>query len=255
MSTATDITPRIATARYLVRAADQTVSLELYYRGEAVEPADGTYTLFEAGEDEDSLATGAIIPGDSSTYDVSGSDIPSTLEYGRGYREEWDLTFADGSVRKIQRPVALVRHELYPVVVDADLVGLYSDIEYHLAEGDTSFWPKIDEAWKRIQGRLEAQNRWAETIWTPEALRELHLELAIALQSADFSKRSDDVWGERYERHKKEFELGWKRLRFVQDSDQDGVPDSNARVSAEAGVVMSSYTPYRRYTFGGLGGY
>jgi len=255
VSTATDITPRIATARYLVRAADQTVSLELYYRGAAVEPASGTYTLFEAGEDEDSLVTGAITPGDSSTYDVAAGDTPSTLGYGRGYREEWDLTFADGSTRKIQRPVALVRHELYPVVVDADLVGLYSDIEYHLAEDQTSFWPKIDEAWKRIQGRLEAQNRWAETIWTPEALREMHLELAVALQSADFSKRADDVWGERYGRHKKEFELGWRRLGFVVDTNQDGIPDSDARVAAAQGTIMSGYTPYTRYNFGGLGGY
>ena len=255
MSTASEITPRIATARYLVRAADQTVSLELYYRGAAITPASGTYSLFEAGEDEDTLATGAITPGASSTYPVLGSTIPATLGYGRGYREEWDLVFDDGSTRKIQRPVALVRHELYPVVVDADLVGLYSDLAYHLPEGETSFWPKIDEAWKRIQGRLESQNRWAETIWTPEAFREVHMDLAVALQSADFSKRADDVWGDRFDRHKKEFELGWRRLRFVVDTDQDGVPDSDARVAAAQGTVMSGFPPYTRYNFGGLGGY
>ena len=254
MSTASDVTPRIGYTRCIVRAADQRVTLELYYRGEAVAPSSGTYSLYEAGEDTDTLVSGAITAGDSSYYDVLGSGVPSTMGYGRGYREEWDLVFADGSTRKIQRPVALVRSPLYPVVVDADLTGVYSDLAYHLPDGETSFWPKIDEAWRRILGRLERGNRWPERIWSPESFRELHIDLALALQCADFSRSGGDIWSERFERHKREFELGWGRSGFVVDSDQDGVPDSTAQQPAAQGMIASSYTPHLRYSFGGLGG-
>lgn len=243
---------RIAYPDLLERARTQSVSLEIYRSGALVAPSSGTFTLYNAANTEIVAAASVTIAGSIATYSLAASSLPATLALGRGYREAWALVIS-GVTRTYHRDAALVLHAAYPVITDADLTGLYSDLDRHLASGTTTFQPKIDEAWKRIVGRLEQMGVLLEHVITSWSLREVHLELTFHLIALDFHRAQGGRWGELANQHKKEFEIALGRMNFVKGTTGTGQADSDDRRSARQGVVYTNASPRASWRgFGGL---
>jgi hypothetical protein len=246
-------TARIAYPDMLERARTQTVSLEIYRSGALVAPteAGSTFSLYKP--DGTAIVSGAAVTvsGSIATYSLGAASIPSTLALGRGYREEWALVLS-GASRTYRRDAALVLHAAFPVITDADLTGLYSDLDRHLASGTTTFQTKIDEAWKRIIGRLEQLGVLLEHVVTSWSLREMHLELTYYLICLDFHRAQGGRWGELANGHKKEFELALGRMKFVKGTGADGQADSDTRHAPNRGVTYANASP--RATWRGFGG-
>lgn len=240
---------------YLVRGRAQTVSLPLYRDGALAAPtqAGSTFTLYDSSGGV-VIATAAVTVASSiATYPILAASLPSTLSLGRGYREEWHLVCADGVTRDYQRDASLVLHAAYPVVTDADLVRVYSDLARHLSSTTTTFQAYIDEAWSRILGRLEAQGVFPEHVVTSWSLREVHVELSLHLLCLDFARAQGGRWLELKEHHKREFELAWSRLRFVKGEGADGQADGSSMHAANRGVTFVNASPRSSWRgFGGL---
>ncbi len=248
----TSYSARIAYPDLLERARTQTVSLEIYRSGALVAPSSGTFTLYDSASAEIVPAAAVTIAGGIATYSLGASSLPATLALGRGYREAWALVL-DGVTRTYHRDAALVLHAAFPVITDADLTGLYSDLDRHLASGTTTFQPKIDEAWKRIVGRLEQMGVLLEHVITSWSLREVHLELTFHLIALDFHRAQGGRWGELAGSHKKEFEIALGRMSFVRGTGGTGQADSDDRRAANKGVTYVNASPLTSWRgFGGL---
>ena len=245
-------TARIAYPDMIERARTQTVSLELYRSGSLYAPTSGTFSLYDPSGTVLVSAASVTVASSIATYALPAGSIPATLTLGRGYREEWVLLL-DSVTRTFRRDAALVLHAAVPVITDADLTGLYTDLDRHLASGATSFQTKIDEAWKRIVGRLEQMGVLLEHVVTSWSLREVHLELTFHLIALDFHRAQGGRWGELAEKHKKEFEIAMGRMKFVKGTDGDGQADDDTRHAASKGVTFVNASPRTSWRgFGGL---
>jgi len=140
-----------------------------------------------------------------------------------------------------------VKHAARPTLTDDDITAVYSDLARHMATGDTTFQPKIDEAWKQILGRLEMQGVFPDHIVTYWSVREVHLQLALYLTLLDFSSRQGDRWAEMAEAHKREFEMAWARLRFRKSTTDTGLQDDDGMKSAGEGVTHTNASPRRSW--------
>lgn len=243
---------RVAYPDYLQRGRAQVATLPLYLDGALAPPTDGTFTLTSPGGVVVVDAGTVVVTDDIATYPLLAGDIPVTLALGHGYKEDWTLTCADGVERTFRRDAAVVLYAAYPVVTDADLVAVYSDLARQLRSGTTTFTAYIDEAWKRILGRLESQGVFPEHVVTSWSLREVHCELALHLVCLDCARAQGGRWMDLAVSHKKEFELAWNRLRFVKSTSGDGLADSDAMRAANKGVTHMNSSP--RSTWSGSWG-
>jgi len=233
---------RVAYPDYLERGRAQRAELPMYRDGSLAAPASGTFTLYDTGSTD--LVTGSVsIVSDVAVYDLDASDLPSTLALGHGYREEWTLVCADGTERTYRRDAALVRSAPHPVLTDADLESVYTDLARQRAASQTTWQSYIDEAWKRILGRLESQGVFPDQIVSSWSLREVHAELTFHLICLNFAKSQGGRWLDLASAHKKEFEMAWSRLRFVVSTDDDGVADSSDLLAANKGVTYCNKAP------------
>jgi len=243
---------RVAYPDYLQRGRAQVVSFPLYLNGELASPMSipaSTFRLYSP--DGQLLVEGTVdVVDDVATYSLTAGDLPATLSLGQGYREEWAIVCADEVPRTFRRDAAVVRYAAYPVVTDADLLGVYSDLNRQLKAGTTTFQAYIDEAWKRILGRLVSQGVFPEKVVESWSLREVHMELTLHLVCLDCHRASGGRWIELASTHKKEFEMAWGRLTF-KESDGDGNEGSATRYSVPR-VTFSNASPRR--TWGGFGG-
>lgn len=247
-------TVRVPYPDYLVRGRAQTVTLPLYRDGALVSPtvSGSTFSLLDPNGSTVVSASAITVTGSTATYALTAGDLPATLSLGRGYREVWHLVLPDGSTRDIRRDASLVLYAAYPVIADGDLLGVYSDLDRQLKSGTTTFQAYIDEGWKRILGRLEAQGVFPECIVTDWSLREVHLELALHLVCLDCARSVGGRWLELAASHKKEFELAWSRLKFVTSSDGANADGSDMR-SGNRGVTFVNASPARSWRgFGGI---
>lgn len=228
---------RIAYPQYLQRDREQVVRLEVHLGRGLAEPASGTYALRDRNGAE--LAAGAVtVVRQVATYTVPASALPATLGLGQGYVEVWTLVMPDGSTRTFERDAVVVRSALYPVVTDQDMIDVYSDLERLRPSRLDSFATYRIEAWKRILGRLEIRGNLPNLITTPWSLREVHLELSLHLCAADQKTGRDGKWASIAEDHKREFELGWQRMKFKYAAEDGG--DAGALVSPEATLFSTA---------------
>jgi hypothetical protein len=244
-------TARIAYPDMLERARAQTVSLEIYRSGALVAPGSGTFSLYDPAGTALVSAAAVTVTSSIATYPLLAASIPATLGLGRGYRESWALVLG-GVSRTYHRDAALVMHAAYPVITDLDLTGLYSDLDRQLASGTTTFQPKIDEAWKRLVGRLEQLGVLLEYVITSWSLREAHLEMTFHLICADFFRAQGARWGELAAQHKTAFDLALRNMKFVKGTGANGQADSDDRHAPNKGVTFTNASP--RTTWGGFGG-
>lgn len=241
---------RVAYPDYLQRGRAQVVSLPLYLNGALAAPlAPSTFRLY-APNGEQLLEYNVDIVDDVATCSLTSADLPETFGLGQGYREEWEITCADEILRTFRRDAAVVRYAAYPVITDDDLLGVYSDLTRQLKAGTTTFQLYIDEAWKRILGRLVSQGVFPEKVVESWSLREVHMELTLHLVCLDCHRASGGRWIELASTHKKEFEMAWGRLTF-KEADGDGNEASATRYSVPRVVYMNA-SPRR--TWGGFGG-
>lgn len=243
-SSEADYAARVPYPDYLVRARAQVVSLPLYRDGALVAPtqAGSTFTLLSSAGATVIAATAITVTGSIATCSLVVGDLPSTLLLGRGYSEVWHLILPDGSTRDYRRDASLVLYAAYPVITDGDLTAVYSDLARQLRSGTTTFQGYIDEAWKRILGRLEGQGVFPERVVTSWSIREVHSELSLHLVCLDCGRAQGGRWLELAAHHKKEFELAWGRLRFVASSDGANA-DGSSQQPAHKGVTYMNASP------------
>ena len=207
---------------FIVRGRANLVECPVYSGSTLTAPSSGTVDVFKG--DGTKLVDGqaVTVTADIATYSLAAELLPSTLNLEDNWLIVWSLTLA-GSTHTFQRPAALVRRELHPVVTPADVSAIHQDASSLLASGQTlaNF---IDEAWDVLQRRLLAAGRRPYLIISDFALFDVHRHLAAYLLFNDAaSSVGDGNWSEMAEHHIDRYEQEWARLSLSYDMDEDGV--------------------------------
>lgn len=235
-------TARIEGPEYLERGRTQSVELPIYRDGVLAAPTAGTFSLFDAADAVVVDALAITITADIATFSVTAAEVPADQQPGERWRILWQLTLADGLIRSIGRDATVVRRTIFPTITLADLVRHHSDLATLLAgSNDINAQGYIDESWRIIINRLEAQNVRANLILSPWSLREVHIWLALELFSLDAhtSMLGDSKYLELAELYRDRYERAWSSLNFSYDSDNDGAIDDADRTAAVSVVMLS----------------
>lgn len=147
------------------------------YAGDVVActQSGSTFTLYDPGQTAIVSAAAVTVGVDGiATYTVLAASLPSTVTLGEGWREKWTLVLPDGT-RTIDRPAAVCRVPLYPVITDQDLIDEQTSILTHAGSAVTTFQPKITAAWKDILCDVAAGGWLSYTMKPASAFRKAHL--------------------------------------------------------------------------------
>jgi hypothetical protein len=225
----------------LVRGRACIVDCRIYRNGAVVAPASATFTLYDRSTT--AVVSAATVLTPFTTYTIPALSLPSTLSLGEGYRELFQPV-VDGVTLSFERTAALARIPLSPTVTDADLLGLYPTWSRALGTVITSFQTWIDEAWKRIIGRLIKDGHLPYLIRTPDALREAHLHLSIALAARGVKPTSgsgESTWLADAQYHEGLYEAAWGSATWQADYDNDGNVDDPTTRQRTGGARLTTW--------------
>jgi len=203
-------------------------------------------------EGNDVIARTAVsIVANVVTYNISASELPTTLRLSDGYMQFWELTI-DGTVHTFKKPSAICLSALYPVISDLDLEAEYSDLaSIRPSSLGSTYQTYIDEAWVQLIQRVRDLGNIEYLIMSPQSLRAAHKNLTFYLifKDMDSSGLGEGRYLDLAREHRKQFEFDFKRLKFTYDLNQDGRADDTNRRRAAQSVIYTAAPPiwYRRY--------
>lgn len=244
---------RVRTPSVYERGRAQTVRMEARLGSALVAPTAGTFTLRSPTGAVVSTSA-VVVSGDIATATVPALDLPTTLGYGDGYTEEWDLTISS-VVRTARREAYLCRRALHCPVTQADLEARHPRIA--AAFGNVAdLQAFIDEAWSDTLRRLLSDGRWPEEVVEVSSLRGYVREMALAYTFSGLMTGTPSGTADRYtslaEQAREAARQEWARIRFRRDSDQDGVADAESR--SPASRIVSRGVAGERGWWGGYRG-
>lgn len=158
-------------------------------------------------------------------YTVLAAALPSTLAFEDNWRTEWSLVMPDGVTHLFRNDAALVKYRLYPTITDADIIRRARALDPASASVITnvqSYQWAIDECDVEVQNRLIGLQRRPWLIATPSALRQVWLNLSIAIVLEDLAVRNA-AYSEAAAAWRKRYEDAFAQARPQFDYDQDGV--------------------------------
>jgi len=241
---------RIPFPEYLERNREQVVKLEVYRAGAIQAPGSGTFSLFDPGGVAIVDAEAISVVTSRAQYTIPAAVLPLTTPVGEGWQEEWVLTSPGGVTRTFRRSCAVVLRALFPVISDVDLLACYTDLDDLRPADQTSYQGYIDEAWRRVIGRLVARGRFPYLVLDPWSLREYTLETTLALVFADFgSSVGEGRYVELAEMHKRTAAAAWRNLNFIYDEDHDGKPSGSGKRDSAHPVIFLSNAKRGRWRY------
>lgn len=233
-------TARFLWPEFIERGRDNAITCPVYRFGALVAPASGTVTVTRADQTLVVNAAPVSIVGSVATYTIPAAVLaPLALE--EGWLVTWSLVL-DGVARTYQRDGALVRRSLFPVVTDADLLRRHSDLNALRAPGVSSYQDYIDEAFAVVQNRLISGGRRPFLVLSPSALREVQLNLTLALIWTDYATSAGDTsrYSDLATHYRQAYEDAWARLNFVYDEADENKVDPNRRAAGTPTMWLGS---------------
>lgn len=210
------------------RGQRNDLACEVYRDGALVAPASGTVVVRDASGA--TRTSGAVtIAGDVATCAWTPD---AELALGEAWQVEWTLTLA-GVVHVFRNEAALVRRRLYCPITDADLFRVEGGLDPASATpltNLTDYQDKIDEAWTQVQLRLLERGDRPNLIIGASALRQVTLDLALALIMQDISSRitSQELQAAAI-RYRGFYEADWERVQLTYDKTDQGAADRGRR--------------------------
>jgi hypothetical protein len=220
------------------RGKDTIIRLSLYRSGVAVVPSSLTVTVLDPSQTAVVNAV-TVTPASTSTYTVLAA-ITATAGLGEGWAVRWSAT-VDGQVFVYDRPAAVVRRVVYPVISDLDIRAEWRYLDPTRADAITvtaTWQAEIDAAWIEIQHRLIAAGRRPELVLTPSHLRMAHLRLVGAKIHHYLAGRGAAHLADTATYLERQYEAAWAGISFQYDADDDGVSDDKRRTSAGGSVWL-----------------
>lgn len=167
--------------------ASQTIRCRVYRDGALVAPTSGTLTVWNGSGQKVIDAAAITVASSIATYAVTSAMLAAQT-YSDGWRFEWTLTLTgDSTPATFRNDGSLVYRRLYPVVTDADILRMHSDMTRRLPSTKTSYQDYLDEAWIVVETELLKRGRRSYLNISPSSLRQWHIYLTMSGIFRDFA--------------------------------------------------------------------
>lgn len=218
---------------------DNTVSAPIMRNGTFAVPTAATFALRSptaavitataATLADGTLTDGTVVEDCVPTYVIPSASLPSTAPLGEGWMMTWTATIG-GRVYTTDRPAAVCRVPLVPVITDADLLLEHPDLTAWRPAAETSFQKAIDASWAELMGRLSAEGRLTYIMKPAAAFRQWHLYTTLGRIFVGWSKsQTRGNWMELSKFYQDKANTEWGRITVQLDRDQNGIIDDISR--------------------------
>lgn len=250
-------TPYSAQIRHvelLERDKNQITEFRVYRDNALTIPTVAKYTLYDGNGKKLVDEASANISGSGIvSYSHVKSELPTTLNLGEGYFQEFKLTI-DLVEHTFRRMAAIVLRRLYPVVSDIDLTAIYTDLEDVRPSSITSYQKYIDDGWYQILRKVRNKGMGYEyLVMSPESFYEAHRHLSLYLIFRDFHSslgQSNGRYLDLAQEHQKMFLSEFDAINFIYDeSHQNTATDANKRTAAKPVIYTNGQSHYRYNRF------
>ena len=222
------ITARVPLPHVIVAGSESILTCPLYRSAALVNATSCSATVRNASGQ--SMATGGAVVANVARLVLAGATTTAWLRT-HGYAVEWSIGTASGTV-DARQDAFVCRTALYPVITDGDLIRRHSILDpasRAAAVVGSTVQDAIDEAWTELMLRVIEQGRRPQLVLSPSSLREAHLYLALSIVFGDIGASSGGQYGIQSQEYRRLFEDAFARVRWVYDSDDDGIPDEEGR--------------------------
>ena len=235
----------------LIERNKTQVQLFKVYRSNAqIVPTAAKYTLQKPNGDKIiDKNTASINVSGNITYALNATEIPETLSLGEGYVEEFHVTI-DGVEYIFRRMASLCLRKLYPVISDADLVQIHTDLEALRPSTLTSYQTYIDDAFYQILRKIRSQGMGYEyLVMSPESLYDVNRSLALYLIFKDFhsSISAEGRFLELAQDYYKIYLEEFNSINWLYDQSHEKKPTDANRRKAGRPVIYTTAPSYYGY--------
>lgn len=206
---------------------NNVVTCPVYRDGALVVPTVYTLTVWNSANVIVAQPTVSVVSSVATATITSASLAGQTN--GDGWRLEWALTLAS-IVHTFRRDGAMVYRRLYPVVTDADLLRLHTDLTRRMPSTESSYQDYLDEAWATIESRLIMSGKRPWLILSPSALRDVHLFGTLSRIFRDLAPGGPGTaeW-ELAAEYDRKYESAWSQLTYPQAVESSGEAENLRR--------------------------
>ena len=220
---------------FLTRGLPNPIEAQIFdATGTLIAPDSGSVTVYDASNTKIVDAAGVVIAGDVATYTITDGDLPDTLTLGDGWRIEWDLIISANPSVRFVRAASLVRSNLFPTVVTADLEARHQNLSRMIATGNDAD-NFITTSWDVLVRMLLKAGRMPFLILSPWALHDALVFKSLELIFRDaHTAAGDGKYAELAEDYQNMFASEWASISFDYDYDRDGDADGTEQAGAES---------------------
>ena len=220
---------------WLTRGSANAIEAQIFdASGTLIGPDSGTVTVYGGSSVKVIDAAAVVVTGGIATYTIAAVDLPTTKSLGDGWRIEWDLVISANPSVKFVRAAALVRSNLFPTVVTADLQARHQNLARMIATGNDAD-DFITTAWEILVRMLLKSGRMPYLILSPYALTDSLVLKSLELIFRDgASAAGDGRYAELADDYRDMFAIEWASISFDYDYDQDGDADGTEKAGAES---------------------
>ena len=220
---------------FLTRGLPNLIEAQIFDpTGTLIAPDSGSVTVYDASNTKVVDAAGVAIVGSIATYTITDVELPDTLSLGDGWRIEWDLIISGNPSVKFVRAASLVRSNLFPTVVTADLEARHQNLSRLIAIGNDAD-AFITTAWEVLVRMLLKAGRMPYLVLSPWALHDALVFKSLEIIFRDgHTAAGDGKYAELSEDYRNMFATEWASISFDYDYDQDGDADGTEQAGAES---------------------
>jgi len=220
---------------FIVRAQANPIEAQIFdATGTLIAPDSGTVTVYDGSNIKVVDAAAVAIVADIASYTIGAVDLPDTKQLEDGWRVEWDLVISGNPAVKFVRAASLVRSNLFPTVVSADLEARHQNLSRLIATGNDAD-NFITTAWEVIVRMLLKAGRMPYLVLSPWALHDALVFQSLTLIFRDgASAAGDGRYQELATEYQELFASEWASITFDYDFDRDGDADSTEQAGADS---------------------
>lgn len=224
---------------FIRRATSQTLELPVRWGGALVAPTSGTVSILDENGSAVVDEAAVVVASSIATYSLSAATVPATLAYSSRWRERWTLLMSDTSeVHVFERPAALVRSRVYPVISVEDINGRHTDLDRVLS--DAVVQTRITAAWDDVMKALMRQGRKPYRLLDASDLRDVHRARVFHLCFLDmWSSAASGKFKGLADYYANEWSKAWTELVIDYDMDDDGVTDEGEEKRSGPAVLFT----------------
>jgi len=220
---------------FLTRGSANPIEAQIFdTAGALIAPDSGTVTVYDGSNTKVVDAAAVAVVADIATYTIAALDLPDTKQLEDGWRIEWSLVISGDPAVIFVRAASLVRSNLFPTVVSADLEARHQNLSRLIATGNDAD-DFITTAWEVIVRMLLKAGRMPYLVLSPWALHDALVFKSLELIFRDgHTAAGDGKYAELAEDYQNMFASEWASITFDYDFDRDGDADSTEQAGADS---------------------